>query len=92
MSILQLHRSAVAACGNPPAILSVPGDCWLRGTSGSAGEGDILPYVSHQVDWRLREQWAHCERTRKSSSVYIHKVALASCGHAEAQTHLQPSE
>lgn len=92
MSILQLHRSAVAACENPPAILSVPGDCWLRGTSGSAGEGDILPYVGHQVNWRLREQWAHCERTRKSSSVYIHKVALASRGHTEVQTHLQPSE
>lgn len=92
MSILQLHCSAVAACENASAILSMPGDCWLRGTSGSAGEGDILPYVSHQVDWRLREQWAHCERMRKSSSVNIQKGASASCGHAEVQTHLQPSE
>lgn len=62
MPILHLHRSAVAACENPLAILSVPGDCWLRGASGSAGEGCILPDVSHQVDWRLREQWAHCEK------------------------------
>lgn len=65
MSVLQLHRPTVAACGNPPAILSVPGDRWLWGASGCAGEGDILPYVRHQVDWRLREQWAHCGSERK---------------------------
>lgn len=60
MSILQLHHSAVAPRENAPAILSVPGDRWRWGASGCAGQGHILPYVSHQVDWRLREQWAHC--------------------------------
>lgn len=90
MSVLQLHRPTVAACGNPPAIPSAPGDRRLRGASSCAGEGDILPYVRHQVDWRLREQWPHCGRKRKSYFVYIWKVAL--CGHIEVQTHLQPSE
>ncbi len=62
MSVLQLHCSTVAVCPckNLPAVLSAPGHCRLRETSGNAGEGDILPYVSCHVNRCLRQQWARC--------------------------------
>lgn len=64
MSVLQLHRSTVAVCPckNLPAVPSVPGHRRLGETSGNAGEGDVLPYVSRHVDRCLREQWARCAR------------------------------
>lgn len=77
MSILQLHRSTAAPSENLPAIMAVPGDCRLWGTSGWAAEGDILPYLSHQVGWRLREQRVLCERKRRSYFVYNLKVVSA---------------
>lgn len=91
MSVLQLHCSTVAVCPceNLPAVLSAPGHCGLRETSGSAGEGDILPYVSCHINRCLREQWARCGGKSEFSFVYILREVEALCGHTEVRSHLQ---
>ncbi len=62
MSVLLLHCSTVAVdpCRNRGAVLSVPAHCRLWETSDTAGQGDILPYVSCHVNRCLGEQWARC--------------------------------
>lgn len=92
MSILQLHCSTVAVCPpeNPPAILPVPGHSSLRETSGTAGEGDILPYVGCHVNRCFREHWAHCEeRSEVSISVNFESGLSFGCTHCDRTSNLQ---
>lgn len=92
MSILQLHCSTMAVCPseNLPAVLSVPGHGGLRETSGSAGEGDILPYVSCHINWCFREQWADCgENSEFSFFVNFERSLSFGCTHCDLTSNLQ---
>lgn len=73
MPTFLLHCSALAVCPskNYSAILSAPGHCGLRVTSGDAGEGDIIPYVSCHIHWCLREQWPRCPNMRGTRWIFL---------------------